>query len=353
MIEEKGPGRLVDFFGQSIDFINGLRVGRMARLKKLLSEKPLILAVETISVCNAKCVFCAYPTMKRKHELMPISVFEKIVQEYAQVGGGALSLTPVMGDLLLDPHLIERLKILEKFENIDQVSFTTNGIAVNKFTDEELKYILQRVFLIQFSIGGLDPETYKKLYQVDKLDDVLAAVQKVLQLKEDIQSPTHIILAFRTDNQNFEQEYAKQLEEFKRQGVFISHIASYNNYGGEIQSQEIRIKRNRVVSKRLPCALTLLHAHAYSNGKMTNCGCVDANGNGLIIGDSKEQTFGDIWQGERRKRLLNSFSEGKLPKLCQGCNAYRPLTYLGSGVFKNVKSHHRLPLEFYLNFFGG
>src|SRR3989338_7511982 len=162
---DKLPPPLFNALVDTVNRFNGLRVSQINRIKKLIEEKPLILAVETISVCNARCVFCAYPGMKRKHEVMPLDIFEKIVKDYSALGGGALSLTPVMGDLLLDPHFLERYTILAKYDNIRQISFTTNGIAFAKFSDEQIRAIIQKTFLLQFSIGGLDEATYKKLYQ--------------------------------------------------------------------------------------------------------------------------------------------------------------------------------------------
>ena len=61
----------------------------------------------------------------------------------------------------------------------------------------------------------------------------------------------------------------------------------------------------------------------------------------------------DVWRGKRRSDILNSFSRGTPAKLCQGCTAYRPSTFLGSGIFKNIHKDRRLPLEFYVKFLGG
>src|SRR3989338_5572278 len=184
-IEKTLPWFILDSLKGLVDLREGLNIARINKVKKLIEGKPLILAIETVSICNALCVFCAYPTMKRKKEVMTMEVFEKIVREYSQMGGGALSLTPVMGDPLLDPQFIERYKILEQYNNIEQVSFTTNGIAFKKFTNDELKFILERTFLIQFSIGGLDRETYKNLYRVDRLEDVLSSVARVISLRKE------------------------------------------------------------------------------------------------------------------------------------------------------------------------
>jgi len=311
------------------------------------------LGIETVSVCNARCVFCAYPTMKRKKEIMPMSLFRKVITEYSKAGGGALSLTPVMGEPFIDPHIIERYKALEEFENINQISITTNGISLSNFSDDELKYILERSFLIQFSIGGLDEETYRKLYKVDRLNDVLTSVRRVIDLNDKIQDKAHIILAFRTDNPNFQRDHAQELAEFRKKGVIISHISTYFNYGGAVETDEVVLKKNRIVSKKMTCALPLMNPHVYSNGKITNCGCADAEGNGLIIGDSNKDTIMDSWRGKRRSDILSSFPKGSPAKLCQSCTAYRPSSFLGSNIFRNVAKDKKLPLEFYVKFLGG
>ena len=353
ILEEKTSASIFDFLNKIVNFSNRLHFKRIENVMKMVEEKPLILGIETISVCNAKCVFCAYPTMTRKKEVMPLDIFEKVVSEYSQMGGGALSLTPVMGDPLLDPHFIERYKILEKYPEINQISFTTNGVAFAKYSDQDLEYFIRQSFLIQVSIGGLDKDTYRNLYGIDKLEEVLSSVERLLNLKNKIQEGSKILLAFRTNLPDFENLYQGRLQEFKKQGALLSHIYSYNNYGGEIKTTEIKLKRNRLISKSLTCAIPLMYASVYSNGRITNCGCVDANGHGLTIGDTHEETVKGIWNGQRRELVLNSFKQKKIAKLCQECNAYRPSTYLGTATFKNVKANQKLPIEFYLNFFGG
>lgn len=353
VIKENIYPTVFNLFSGISSFFNSLQVRRIQELKEALNRRPLLLAIETVSACNAKCVFCPYPAMKRRREVMQPHVFEKIVKEYSEMGGGALSLTPVMGDLFLDTHLLERFKVLSKYLNINQITFTTNGIAFGKYSDDDLKYILEKTFLVQFSIGGLDGQTYKKLYRVDKFDAVLEAVERTIAIRDSIKNDLKIILAFRTNNHNFLMDFADEINRFKSRGVLVSHISVFNNFGGEVKTDEVRIKKNRVFTKKMVCVLPLLNPHVYSSGKITNCGCVDVEGNGLIIGDASSNSLTDAWQGPRREKILNSFALGRPPKLCQNCTAYRPFTYLGSDIFKNVKPNSPLPLEMYLKFFGG
>jgi len=46
---------------------------------------------------------------------MPMDLFSKILSDYENIGGGAISLTPSPGEVFLDPLLKERLQIAEKF----------------------------------------------------------------------------------------------------------------------------------------------------------------------------------------------------------------------------------------------
>ncbi len=352
-IEAHAPVSVIDFLTKATGWMGAFRSRQIKTILELTKEKPLILTMETVSICNAACVFCAYPDMERKKEIQELSIFEKVVREYSEMGGGAVSLTPVMGDALLDPDLMKRFETLKKYPNINQISLTTNGIAFKKYSDDQIKLMLRDLFLIQLSIGGLDRETYKLLYKVDALSDVLVSAERILKLRNEIKSETQLILAFRTNNPHFERDYKQELKQYKARGVLISHIYSYQNFGGQVKTGEVEIRQNRGISKNVTCALPYVQAAVYSNGKVTNCGCVDANGNGLLIGDSKEDAFSDVWQSERRNKLLTSFSKGKVPGLCQSCSAYRPYTYLfATKAFKKIKPNHKLPLEFYLDFFG-
>jgi hypothetical protein len=77
-----------------------------------LRRIPRGLHVEGTNICNAECVFCAYPQMERKKTVMPMEDFRRIVLEYLAMGGRHVSLTPIVGDPFVDKHVFERLDFL-------------------------------------------------------------------------------------------------------------------------------------------------------------------------------------------------------------------------------------------------
>src|SRR5947209_1707271 len=66
------------------------------------------LSLETTNVCNSDCVFCANSLMQRRRQPMKMEVFKKAVDDFARMGGTVVDFNAVIGEPLLDPHLLER-----------------------------------------------------------------------------------------------------------------------------------------------------------------------------------------------------------------------------------------------------
>ena len=283
---------------------------------------------------------------------MSLPLFEKILNDYAEMGGGAISFTPVVGDALLDPHLMERLKMLEGFHEIDQVTLTTNGIALERYSDDEVKYLIEKLFCIQVSIGGLDRSTYSSQYGVDRFPETQLAMERLMQLREGIEQPAHLTFAFRTDDWRFTRRFRKELSSYRSRGVYISHIWNYDNYSGVVSKDlhpQLAIKANSA-SKRLTCAFPSIHMAVCWDGRITACGCVDFEGNKLPIGHAEKNSLAEVWSGRSHTGILESFAKGTLVPICQDCSAYTPDTFFAQPYFKKVRP---LPLQFFHDFWGG
>lgn len=325
---------------------------RVGLLRAGARERPLILQLETVNVCNAACIFCSYPTMKRPKGVMELALFEKIAADYAAFGGGALSFTPVVGDALLDPHLLRRLELLEALPAIDQITLTTNGIALERYSDSQVRYLLERLFCIQVSIGGLDRESYGAQYGVDRFRETHEAMERLIRLSRELERPARLTFAFRTDDWRFTRRFRKELSGYRRRGVFVSHIWSYDNYAGVVTKDvhpELSI-RETPAQKRLACAYPSVHMAVCWDGRVTACGCVDFECDKLRIGDARDSSLAEIWRGPRHTGILDSFPRGALAPVCRDCSAYTPDTLFAQPFFKKVRP---LTLGFFQQFWGG
>lgn len=325
---------------------------RVGRLRALVRRRPLILQLETVNACNAACIFCSYSSMQRAKGVMDLALFGKIIEDYLAMGGGAVSFTPVVGDALLDPHLLERLSILERFPAVDQITLTTNGIALERYRDDEVRYLLARAFCIQVSIGGLDRASYRSQYGVDRFLETQKAMERLIRLKGELEGAAHLTFAFRTDDWNFTRRFKRELDSYRRRGVFVSHIWSYDNYAGVVTKDvhpQLSIRENPAW-KRLPCLFPSIHVAVCWDGRVTACGCVDFECDKLAIGDAGRNTLAEICAGTRRGGILDSFARGALAPICRDCSAYTPDSGFARSYFKKVRP---LSLEFFQQFWGG
>src|SRR3972149_3969458 len=85
------------------------------------------LHLETIAICNAACVFCPYPTMKRPRGTMSMDLFRKIIDEAATISRIEEVCLTGLGEPLLDRQVVERLRYVRKKMPLIQTTLYTNG----------------------------------------------------------------------------------------------------------------------------------------------------------------------------------------------------------------------------------
>ncbi|HUU83729.1 MAG TPA: SPASM domain-containing protein [Phycisphaerae bacterium] len=305
----------------------------VTRLKTLLEQRPLYLSIETTNICNARCVFCAYPKMQRHKAVMTAELFEKIISDYVNMGGGAVGLTPIVGDVLVDPLFLDRLRLLRAQPSITHVSFVTNGIAWHRFSADDQRFIMQNIDSISISIGGLDAPSYKGMFAVDRYENVRAAVHRMCDLKAQYSIAVDIHMGFRVNRAIDELLTDPKMDQFRRPEVTsISAINNFANWGGlvgrddlppgahlvqmdESPGQVRRLKRN-------PCFVYYSHPEVSVSGLVSACACMNAEADALILGDTSRQHLRDIWQNPKRKELRASFGTDSLPDICRNCTYY-------------------------------
>jgi MoaA/NifB/PqqE/SkfB family radical SAM enzyme len=99
--------------------------------------RPIQVNIETTTLCNARCTFCAYPKVSRPKGVMTMDLFEKICCDFEALGGGLLCLSPMMSDPLVDPLIMARIRVAnEKFSTI-QLHMFTNLIGLPRLSDNK------------------------------------------------------------------------------------------------------------------------------------------------------------------------------------------------------------------------
>jgi len=131
----------------------------------LLGKVPRILQIETIASCNAKCIMCPTPWIKRKRrKVIDDKLFEKIVDD-------CFDLKPKMiwfylnGEPFLDPKIFNRLDYLKKRRPSQMLGLYTNASLLNK--DKIQRLFEYNLKIIHVSVNAASESTYEKIMGLD------------------------------------------------------------------------------------------------------------------------------------------------------------------------------------------
>ncbi|MGH7900066.1 MAG: radical SAM protein, partial [Candidatus Binatia bacterium] len=285
---------------------------------------PRALHVEGTNACNAQCAFCAYSLMQRPKSFLSMENFTKTLRDYLAMGGAHVSLTPIVGDPFLDPHLFERLERLAAESAIRGFYFFTNAIRMTPEIGERLLGYGERL-RICVSLGGLDPETYRAIMGVDRFDVVWANLLAFVERKRKTGSATRLEIHLRCPRAGQRGPAWSTLGELERRGlVAIAEIDAYDSWAGKIAPADLAavgLRPRPMPYKRGACELLFMKPVVLVNGEVNACACRDVEAE-LRVGDVRTQSLGEIWKADRLQALIARHERGDYPEVCRRCTYY-------------------------------
>jgi len=294
-----------------------------ARLETL-RRVPRGLHVEGTNICNARCVFCAYPQMERRKQTMSMDDFRRVVGQYLEMGGRHVSLTPIVGDPFVDKHMFERLDHLMALEQVSGISFYTNAILMTPEKSERLLAYASKLH-VHVSWGGFDAETWNTIMGVEKFEAARDAVLALLELKERTGSKLRFTLALRCPDSNRTGELHDRLEADRKRGlVEIAPMGDYDSWAGKVRPEELEkvgLVPREMPYKRGACELLFTKPVVLADGRVNACACRDVEAE-LIVGNVNEEPLGQIWAGARISELIERHERGDYPEVCQRCTYF-------------------------------
>jgi hypothetical protein len=186
--------------------------------------RPAMLTVETVNICNNKCIVCPYTVQTRARKTMPMALFGRIVDEYVSVGGGPISLTPMVGEVFLDRFLPERLALLRSTPEITTISATTNATMARRYGDAQLTGVLDSLGRVLVSVYGLDRDEYRTMVLRDDYDLMVTQLVRIAALGK----PGTVNLGLRLLKHRTDDEVAAWASEVARRAS-VDRINVHNN----------------------------------------------------------------------------------------------------------------------------
>ena len=299
-------------------------------------EPSSTLVTGVTNICNAKCTFCAYPKVVANKTLqtgiMPFDVFKKAVDEWAALGGQSLDLTPVVGDPLVDPGLLEKIDYAVNHAHIKDVVLTTNAILINR-NETYKKLIDLGIGGVFISTQGASREVYEKIYGVKHYDDAMSGIRNLMEYNRSKGEPARIVVRFRNHEKPSQiirsPDFKKNIQPFLSERVRVNFTVDFDNWGGTIQPADMSgSMRLRKLPPRLdvPCK-NLFNFAVRHDGRVRLCGCrLATNDNDdLVVGNIKDKTLEEISKSDEAWGIIKGFYEGKRPHTCLECTFYQPI----------------------------
>lgn len=290
---------------------------------------PEVLHFNVTDSCNARCQFCAY-RFTRPEGVMPMDIFAKALKEYVEMGGKNIGFNPLVGEPLIDPKLFERLKLVSQYP-LEKIFLFTNAIelAKDKMVEDLLSSGLDE---INVSLPAFDKETFKRTMGVDRYEDAIGGLIRLLRSNEEHGRPLRVLIHLRGGVEGwFADDFWQRIyplvgKDFIRDNMQYSRL--FDNWAGQISKKDLPEGAGFYPLGRLrlrPCDRTFQVA-VLVNGDLRACDCrfgEKGRHDELVFGNIRENSLSQLWQGERLNRIRRSFKGRGLP-VCRGCNDYNP-----------------------------
>lgn len=296
---------------------------------------PTHLMVEPSSHCNLACTLCPVTAgLGRAQGLMEFATFKKIIDEI-----GDYIFTLLLwdwGEPFLNPAIYDMIAYAAP-KGIKTISSTNAHVFAHQENADKL--IRSGLDTLICAVDGITQETYQRYREGGRLESALDGIRMVVARKQALGSEKPLV-NFRFIVMRHNEHEVPRLQEFTRSlGVDALTLkklnpASQDPYAADAEAekrddflpQDDRFRRfrgdstgARIRRKRNPCKHLWYHPAVHWNGVV--CTCTYDPHEKFPLGDLREQSFREIWQGEPYHRLRRQFRKdwNHLPR-CNECS---------------------------------
>jgi MoaA/NifB/PqqE/SkfB family radical SAM enzyme len=304
--------------------------------RELVPVETTILNIETSSLCNLECVFCAYVKKSSPKVSMKDAFFEHCIAQALGLGFSQFELTPCTGDVFMDRHIWNKFQFLDDHRAVDDYRFFTN-FTIPKLKDIDRLAKLRKLKNVTISIYGHDLASFLAITKsTEKVYQRLVANLKALLGQMD-RLNFHLDIGIRTTKdapRRPASELMELLERFRERGVRPRRAHVYNNWGGYVTQADVAglaidISGAEAVYKRGACAHLFTTYQIMATGVVNGCACRDVDAT-LQIGDMNVTPLRDILSPDNPvyMRLIEEQQRGDFRPVCKSCDYYKSIYHM-------------------------
>lgn len=283
-------------------------------------ETPFTVFIDPSSACNFSCEFCFNRDktgIGRKQEVMKFDLYKKIIDDLKKFPHKIKCMRLYKeGEPLVNKMLPDMIKYAKEKDVADKIEFTTNGSLLTPEKNKEL--IDAGLDRIVISVEAVSEEKYKKISKVDidfqkYVENIKNFYNNKKQCKVCIKSTD---IGVKGDEKKFYEIFGDISDE-----IFIENITPI---WPKLDISNVKEKcetglYGQELDKVSVCPYIFYSLTVNSDGTVSAC-FVDWE-HKIIIGDVKEQSFYDIWNGEKLKefRIMHLKKMKKNHETCKNC----------------------------------
>jgi radical SAM protein with 4Fe4S-binding SPASM domain len=322
---------------------------RVAEWKKKDDCVPIYIEVGLTNACNHRCIFCALDYLGKKRDFMNSDVLKSALRSMGEIGVKSVMFAGE-GEPLMHKDIGDFVQTA-KASGLD-VSITTNGVLFDK---EKREQCLPYLSWIRFSIDSGSPKNYAEVHVTKQSDfsRVIENIEEAVKLRNTKGLETTIGAQFLVIPQNT-REVVKLARILRNVGVDNLQIKPYSHHPNSLNDLVVNLKRfnklkkplEKFNSERFEIKFRTATAERIEEGATyPRCygtpffALIDAKGNVIpcnlfyenekfTFGNLYQQRFEEIWNGERRREVLERLYRRDISQCRRGCRLDADNRYL-------------------------
>ncbi len=312
---------------------------------------PITIEIDPTNTCNEKCSWCCWEDHRKSKETMSQGLLEKVVRNLGEVGVKGIIWTGG-GEPLLNKYAVENME-LSKNLGMENGMFT-NGILL---TTEKIKPIINSCEWVRISLGAATSETFEKCHGTKDFYKIKENIKEFVKVKKELKSNIAVGLSMMVDFENYHELYleakmAKELGVDYFQGKPLNQIGSENKKWwsneviplfkkAKIEFEDDKFKiltaqytqdkygdqGSNFLSNITPSLKVMdeekgkCYVHNFvtaitADGSVTFCKNMRDNKK-YRLGNLKKNTFEEIWNSDRRKKIIEEINYKGCGTFCQ------------------------------------
>jgi len=288
----------------------------MSHLTQYYMDQPAEVGLETISLCNAACNFCPYPTLERKGDKMSGWLLDKLIEEMMDFKIPFFVSPFKVNEPLLDKRFYDICRTIEA-ATVAHLRLFSNGAALIQRRIDEIAS-LERVHHLCISLNSVIPEEYEKIMSM-KFETTVKRLDNLHN--QDFPHPV-MLTCVGYPNMEFVQYCLNRWPKFKPQ------VTPQTSWLGYVEAQA------KIIPDK-PCS-RWFELSVMSNGIVSLC-CQDGEGE-FPIGDVNKNTLLEVYNAPLyRDRRINQLSRHKVSP-CNTCTYGSSLSVMPPKIASNYES---------------